>query len=97
MSSWWQLWSARSRLLCGAIWSPGSRSGWSLTDCARGASSRSTSRPENHAWDNRYEPPAAGGSVLTDDLNPVDLWAEAINLEARKVLHGDTDWYRLAW
>jgi hypothetical protein len=25
--------------------------------------------------------------VLTDDLNPVDLWAERINLAARRDLH----------
>jgi spermidine synthase len=40
----------------------------------------------NHAWDNRFEPPV-GGPVLTDDLNPVDLWAEEINLVARRELH----------
>jgi hypothetical protein len=41
----------------------------------------------NHAWDNRFEPAAAGAVVLTDDLNPVDLWAEEINLVARRELH----------
>jgi len=40
----------------------------------------------NHAWDNRFEP-APGGAVLTDDRNPVDVWAERINLAARKELH----------
>lgn len=39
----------------------------------------------NHAWDNRFVP--EGGQVLTDDLNPVDLWAERINLVARRDLH----------
>jgi hypothetical protein len=39
----------------------------------------------NHAWDNRFVP--EGGQVLTDDLNPSDLWAERINLAARKDLH----------
>jgi len=39
----------------------------------------------NHAWDNRFTP--EGGPVLTDDLNPVDLWAERINLVARRDLH----------
>jgi hypothetical protein len=28
-----------------------------------------------------------GGLVLTDDLNPSDLWAERIDLVARKDLH----------
>ena len=39
----------------------------------------------NHAWDNRFVP--GGGPVLTDDLNPSDLWAERINLVARRDLH----------
>lgn len=51
----------------------------------------------NHAWDNRFEPEQAGAIVLTDDLNPVDLWSEEINLEARRVLHADPDWYGLGW
>lgn len=41
----------------------------------------------NHAWDNRYDPPAVGAVLLTDDRNPVDLWAEEINLVARRELH----------
>jgi spermidine synthase len=42
---------------------------------------------QNHAWDNSFTPDPAGGPVLTDDRNPVDLWAERINLVARKALH----------
>ncbi|RPH98668.1 MAG: hypothetical protein EHM72_12635 [Calditrichaeota bacterium] len=38
---------------------------------------------KNHAWDNRFEPTTANARVLTDDLNPVDLWAEEINLASR--------------
>jgi hypothetical protein len=41
----------------------------------------------NHAWDNRFVPDATGAVVLTDDRNPVDLWAEEINLVARRDLH----------
>jgi spermidine synthase len=41
----------------------------------------------NHAWDNRFEPRAEDAQVLTDDLNPVDVWAEEINRVARKELH----------
>jgi hypothetical protein len=41
----------------------------------------------NHAWDNRFVPETAGHPVLTDDLNPVDLWSERINRQARKELH----------
>jgi spermidine synthase len=43
--------------------------------------------PKNHAWDNRFEPDTREASVLTDDLNPIDIWSERINLEARKNLH----------
>ncbi len=42
---------------------------------------------QDFAWQNRFEPEIGNAPVLTDDLNPVDLWAEAINLEARKDLH----------
>jgi hypothetical protein len=41
----------------------------------------------NHAWDNRFGPKPGWGPVLTDDLNPSDLWAEETNLEARRQLH----------
>jgi spermidine synthase len=40
-----------------------------------------------HAWDNRFVPKTAGAHVMTDDLNPVDLWAEGINRASRKDLH----------
>jgi spermidine synthase len=35
-----------------------------------------------HAWNNRFTP--AGGRVLTDDWNPVDLRCEEINLASRR-------------
>jgi predicted membrane-bound spermidine synthase len=41
----------------------------------------------NHAWDNRFQVKDAGIQVLTDDHNPVDVWAERINLVARRQLH----------
>jgi spermidine synthase len=40
-----------------------------------------------HAWDNRFEVDPAGVPILTDDHNPVDVWAERVNLAARRVLH----------
>jgi spermidine synthase len=40
-----------------------------------------------HAWDNRFRPDTRNVPVLTDELNPVDLWAERINLAARIDLH----------
>ena len=48
----------------------------------------STTYDKNHAWDNRFEPEPDGAVVLTDDLNPVDLWSDRINLAARRDLHG---------
>lgn len=39
-----------------------------------------------HAWDHRFEPQTDGARVLTDDLNPVDIWAEDINRVARREL-----------
>jgi spermidine synthase len=40
-----------------------------------------------HAWDNRFIPDITGIQVLTDDLNPIDIRSEIINLEVRKRLH----------
>ncbi len=40
-----------------------------------------------HAWFNRFRPDARNGVVLTDDRNPVDVWAEEINRVARRELH----------
>jgi spermidine synthase len=52
---------------------------------------------QNHAWDNRFRPKQGAAPVLTDDRNPVDLWSEAINFEARKALHRDSGWKDLAY
>ena len=41
----------------------------------------------NHAWDNRFVPDMKNAILLTDDRNPVGIWAERINLRARKELH----------
>ncbi len=40
-----------------------------------------------HAWENRFKPDTRGAPVLTDDLNPSDLWAEETNLATREKLH----------
>jgi len=40
-----------------------------------------------HAWDNRFEVGDEGATILTDAFNPVDVWAERINLVAREQLH----------
>lgn len=40
-----------------------------------------------HAWDNRFVPEIEDACILTDELSPVDVWAERINLVARKELH----------
>jgi spermidine synthase len=44
-------------------------------------------RTQIFAWDNRFEADTDGAPLLTDDLNPVDIWSEKINLTARKELH----------
>jgi hypothetical protein len=44
-----------------------------------------------HAWDNRFAVDPAGVPVLTDDHNPVDVWAERVNLAARRILHEEFD------
>lgn len=41
----------------------------------------------NHAWDNRFVPITENAPILTDDLNPVDVWSEEINRVARLELH----------
>ncbi len=50
-----------------------------------------------HAWANRFEPQTEGAPVLTDDKNPVDIWAEAINWTARRHMHAEQAWDRFAW
>lgn len=52
---------------------------------------------KNHAWDNRFEPDSRNAPVLSDDLNPVDLWSERINLAARKKLHQQFGGRGLDW
>ena len=42
---------------------------------------------QSHAWLNRYEPQPADARVLTDDWNPVDVWADRVNHAARAELH----------
>ncbi len=40
-----------------------------------------------HAWDNRFIPDISNVPVLTDELNPVELWSEEINLAERRELN----------
>ena len=42
-----------------------------------------------HAWNSRFEPEEAGALLLTDDRNPADVWADAINRVARAQLFRD--------
>ncbi len=42
---------------------------------------------QHRAWDRRFVPDVRDAPILTDDLNPVDVWSEAINVLARKDLH----------
>jgi spermidine synthase len=52
---------------------------------------------QNQAWSNRFAPDIREVPVLTDDLNPVDLWAEATNLTARRDLHRYFEESGLSW
>ncbi|HEU4364498.1 MAG TPA: fused MFS/spermidine synthase [Candidatus Krumholzibacteria bacterium] len=51
----------------------------------------------NHAWANRFAPDVRGVPVLTDDRNPVSVWSEAINWEARNGIHTRFAWHRLTY
>jgi spermidine synthase len=46
-----------------------------------------TNRYANRGWKRRFLPDTRGVAVLTDDLNPVDVWSEEINLVSRMDLH----------
>ena len=50
-----------------------------------------------HAWDNRFQVDVKGVPVLTDDLNPIDVWSERVNLAARKEMHGLFGDRRVTW
>ncbi len=50
-----------------------------------------------HAWDNRFTADISRARVLSDDLNPIDIRSEAINLVARKDLHGYFEKDGLSW
>jgi len=52
---------------------------------------------QHHAWNNRFAPEIAGMPVLTDDKNPVDLWADAINWKARQLMHQNDGWKHLEY
>jgi spermidine synthase len=52
---------------------------------------------QHHAWANRFEPEIAGMPVLSDDRNPVDVWAEAINWKARQFMHQTDPWKHLEY
>lgn len=48
-----------------------------------------------HAWDNRFEVDPGGVPTLTDDYNPVDVWAQRINLIAGGDVHEHSGSYEL--
>lgn len=50
-----------------------------------------------HAWDNRFTVASHEAPVLTDDLNPIDVWSERVNLVAREHLHEVFDAPGLTW
>lgn len=50
-----------------------------------------------HAWDNRFIVASHEATVLTDDLNPIDVWSERVNLVAREHLHKFFNARGLTW
>ena len=40
-----------------------------------------------HAWENRFRPETQNALTLTDEHNPIDLWAETINVQTRSEFH----------
>lgn len=58
---------------------------------------RSMEYKRDYAWQYRFVPDSTAGQLLTDDLNPVDLWSDQINLEARKRLHEYFEKSGLGW
>lgn len=57
----------------------------------------SMSNQNNQAWNNRFIPDTQNIPILTDDLNPIDVWSEAINNIARKDLHSYFEQRGLSW
>jgi spermidine synthase len=51
----------------------------------------------NHAWDNSFIFDTAGVAIITDDLNPTDLWAERVNYASRIELHAVNKKGQVAW
>ena len=50
-----------------------------------------------HAWFARFRPETQNAIVLTDERNPVDVWAEQINRIARRELHTYFEDSALSW
>lgn len=52
---------------------------------------------KRHAWDNKFVPNTQNVQPLTDDLNPIDIRSEEINLASRKILHSYFGADGLSW
>jgi spermidine synthase len=50
-----------------------------------------------HAWDNSFTVIPGEAPILTDDLNPVGIWSDRINIASRKQLHAYFGKDDLAW
>jgi len=48
---------------------------------------KTTAYDRFHAWENRFRPDTQHALVITDDLNPVDVWSETLNVASRRELH----------
>jgi len=49
------------------------------------------------AWHDRCEVDLSTGITITDDLNPVDLWSEAVNLEDYRFMRKEFGFKGLIW
>jgi spermidine synthase len=50
-----------------------------------------------HGWDNLFEPESSNARILTDDLNPIDVWSEHANYASRVDWHGYFSDNNLSW
>lgn len=63
---------------------------WAEETAGTGADESCSVGRNRHAtrgWESRFVPDSRAAPVLTDDLNPVDIWSERVNLVARRELH----------
>ncbi|MFI5250951.1 MAG: spermidine synthase [Bacteroidota bacterium] len=50
-----------------------------------------------HGWDNQFEPNISHAPILTDDLNPIDVWSEEMNYIDHVDLHAADTLHHVSW